>query len=375
MTTPATRQIPLVDLRGVHEPLLADLKSALERVVLTSGFTGGAEVEKFESEFATYVGARHIVGVSSGTAALHLALRASGVGRGDEVIFPGNTFIATAEAIVAVGARPIPVDVLEATAVVDPDAVDAAITPRTRAVIAVHLYGQPANMDALRAICDRHNLLLVEDAAQAVGARWRGQRVGTLGDVACFSFYPGKNLGALGDAGAIATNDDAIAARVRRLRSHGEDGKYRHLEWGSTDRLDGLQAAFLNVKLAGLEAMQARRDAVVEAYEPALAAIRGVETIKVAAEARSVHHLLVVRVEQRNKVLEGLHRRGVAASVHYPVPVHMQPCWDGVARPGQLPRTEALCATVLSLPLYPGMTINDVRHCVEALADAMKYPQ
>ena len=360
--------VPFADLWAGHEPILGELREAFERVVAASAFSGGAEVERFEQELATFVGTPHAVGVGSGTAALQLALTAAGIGRGDEVILPPNTFFATAEAIVAAGAAPVFADVDPKTALIDAAGVEAVITERTAAIVAVHLYGQTADMNALGAVAQRHGLFLLEDAAQAITSTWCGRQAGSLGDAAAFSFYPGKNLGALGEAGAVTTRDPAIAARVARLRTHGESAKYVHEEIGVNERMDGLQAAFLSVKLARLESMQRDRVDAVARYLDELAGVTEVETIVTDARAGHSYHLLVVRVPRRDDVLENLRGMGIHAGVHYPTPIHRQPAFASLdAATLTFPHAEALAASVLSLPLFPGMTGVQVERAVRAL--------
>jgi dTDP-4-amino-4,6-dideoxygalactose transaminase len=363
--------VPLVDLAAVHQPLLDELQAAFERVLSTSGFIGGVEVERFEAALAARTGAAHAVAVGSGTAALHLALLGAGIGPGDEVVVPALTFVATAEAVLATGAVPVLADVDRATALLDPVSVEHAVTARTAAVVPVHLYGQTADADRFRALADRHGLFLLEDAAQAIGAAWAGRPAGSLGDAAGFSFYPTKNLGALGDGGAVTTDDEGLARRVRLLRSHGEESKNHHVLAGFSERLDGLQAAFLSAKLAHLDSVQARRDGAAEHYRRHLPAIPGVELLTVAAPARHVHHLLVVRVPNRDAVLAALRDHGVGAAVHYPTPLHLQPACERLGKVGDFPAAEALAASVLSLPLYPGITVAQLDHCMAALAQVI----
>lgn len=367
----ASDRVPFVDMERVNGPARQALRDAFERVLASSAFIGGPEVAAFEAMLAATAGTSHAVGLSSGTAALQLALEAAGVGPGDEVILPPNTFFATAEAAAAAGADVVFADVDPATALIDPDAVRAAITPRTAALIPVHLYGQCADMDAMGRIAEQRGLFLLEDACQAIGATWAGRPAGSLGAAAAFSFYPSKNLGALGDAGALTTSRDDVAHRVLLLRDHGQESKYRHVLTGYNHRMDGLQAAFLAVKLPGLEAAQASRDRAAERYHRLLAGVPGVTTLATSPRARHVHHLLVVLVEQRDRVLAALQQRGVGASVHYPTPIHLEPAWGG--RAGAYPAAESLARRVLSLPLFPGMADGEVDRCVEALAEVVRW--
>jgi dTDP-4-amino-4,6-dideoxygalactose transaminase len=368
MTPP---RIPLVDLGVVNGVVGSGLRAAFERVMASSGFTGGEEVEKFEHELARHLGVAHVVSVASGTAALHLALAAAGVGRGDEVILPPNTFFATAEAVMATGATPVLADVAASTALLDPDAVAAVVTSRTAAIIPVHLYGQPVDGDRFADLARRHGLLLLEDAAQAFGASWRGRPAGTLGTAGAFSFYPSKNLGALGDGGAVTTSDAALARSVRLLRSHGEERRHEHLVAGSCERLDGLQAAFLRTKLAAFDQYEALREDAVGRYHEQLPAITDAELFVTDSEARHANHLLVLRVPHRDRLLKLLHDAGVGAAVHYPMPIHLQPATATLGSVGQFPVAEALADSVISLPLYPGMTHSQIDRCVHALSEAL----
>jgi len=331
-------------------------------------------VRSLEDELAGYVGVAHAVAVASGTAALTLALSAAGIGAGDEVILPANTFFATAEAVVAAGARPVLADVDPATASLDPASVAACVGPRTAGVVAVHLYGHPADMEGLQAVASERALFVLEDAAQATGASRHGRRVGSLAGAAAFSFFPTKLLGALGEGGAVTTDDSQLATRVRLLRSHGEPVKNVHEVMGFNERLDEVQAALLRVKLARLEADLQRRQGVVDQYHALLRGVADVGVPAAPAGGRSVHHLMVVTVPDRDRVLADLHANGIGAGVHYPTPIHLQPAWRAFGpapAPGDLPNAEALAASVLSLPLYPEMTPDQVERCVEALAKAV----
>ncbi len=370
--SPVPVQIPLTDLNAAHVPLRRELLVAFERVLDSGRFVSGEEVEALEGELAGYVGTGHAVAVGSGTAALTLALAGAGIGPGDEVIVPANTFFATVEAVLATGAAPVLADVSPTTASIDPASVAAAVTPRTAAVVAVHLYGCPADTERLRAVAAGTNLFLLEDAAQAMGASWEGRRVGSLGHAAAFSFFPTKILGALGEGGAVTTDDAGVASQVRLLRSHGEAVKNVHRLIGSNQRLDEVQAALLRVKLAHLAADLDARRQVVALYLRLLAGVHGVEVLATPAGARSVHHLMVVKVLQRDRVLANLHNMGIGAGVHYPTPVHMQPAWRDLGiGVGDLPRAEALAGSVLSLPLWSQMTDGQVERCVTALAEAV----
>lgn len=366
--TGVAMRIPLVDLRAQYEGIRLEIDEAVTRVLRRGEFILGEEVLAFEREWAAWCEVDHAVGVSSCTDAIRLALVALGVGPGAEVITVANTFFATAEAIAATGARPVFVDTEPLTQTMDPARLAAALTPLTAAIVVVHLYGQPADMDAIMDIASAHGVPVVEDAAQAHGARYRGRRVGGIGHLGCFSFFPAKNLGAYGDAGAVVTNDTGAAARIRRLRDHGRASKHLHVEVGHSCRLDALQAAVLRVKLPHLERWTARRRHLDSLYREALADVPGVDCVGLAPERESAHHLMVVELDGRDRVLQRLQVAGVGAGVHYPVPVHLQP---GFAHLGyaerDLPVTERAARRVLSLPLYPEMAVDHVRAVVEQL--------
>lgn len=329
----------------------------------------GHEVQAFEEEFAAYLGAAQAVGVGNGTDALALALRACAIGGGeeDEVITTAHTAVATVAAIEMAGARPVLVDIEPRTFTLDPQRVVEAITPRTKAIVAVHLYGQPADLDALQEIAATRHLQLIEDCAQAHGATWRGQRVGTFGAAAAFSFYPTKNLGAIGDGGAVVTNSATLAAQVRRLREYGWERRYVSSVPGVNSRLDELQAAILRVKLRSLDAANQKRAALAEFYDQSLARMGLVLPYR-RCESTAVHHLYVVRSSQRDVLQEHLKAQGVGTLVHYPVPVHQQPAYAGrVGGPQSLPHTEQAAREVLSLPLYPELTREEARQVVTAV--------
>lgn len=346
--------------------------AAFGRVLDSGRYVSGLEVDALEAALAHQVGAAHAVAVGSGTAALTLALLGAGVTRGDEVILPANTFFATAEAVVAAGAVPVVADVDPASASIDPASAAAQVTARTAAIVAVHLYGHPADVDSLRAVATRNGLLLLEDAAQAMGASWDGRPVGSLGDAAAFSFFPTKILGGLGEGGAVTTDDSQLANRVRLLRSHGEAVKNVHEVMGFNERLDEVQAALLMVKLSHLAEEIDQRHEVVARYHDLVRGMEGVEMVTTAPLARSVHHLMVVKVPDRNRVLAELHAMGVQASVHYPRPIHLQPAWRRLGLDsGEVPHAEALARSVLSLPLYSQMSPEQVDRCVDALTRAV----
>ena len=367
-----TQFVPLTDLNAAHGPLRAKLVAAFERVLDSGRFVSGDEVAAFETEMAEYVGVAHAVAVGSGTAALTLALMGAGIGPGDEVIIPANTFFATAEAVVAVGAVPVLADVDPRSASIDPQSVASMVTDRTAAIVAVHLYGHPVDVDGLRKVAARKRLFLLEDAAQAMGASWQGRPVGSLGDAAAFSFFPTKNLGGFGEGGAVTTSDHQLAGRIRLLRSHGEAVKNVHQVMAFNERLDEIQAALLMVKLPHLAQELAERDSVVGLYEELLGEVPGVTMLATLALARSAHHLMVVKVPDRDRVLAELHAEGIGAGVHYPTPVHHQPAWRALGlAPCELPHAEELARSVLSLPLYGQMSSEQVERCVDALTKAV----
>ena len=315
--------IEFLNLKRVNAPHQQAIQAAIQRVLDSGWYILGEETQAFEREFAQYCGAAHCIGVANGLDALHLILRAYGIGAGDEVIVPSNTFIATWLAVSQTGATPVPVEPMEATCNLDPARIEAAITPRTRAIMPVHLYGQPADMDAINEVARRHGLRVIEDAAQAHGARYKGRRTGVLGDAAAFSFYPGKNLGALGDGGAITTNDDALAATLRKLHNYGSSVKYRHDIAGVNSRLDEIQAAVLRVKLPHLDAENAQRQALAACYLEALAGLPlGLPAVLDGAEP--VWHLFVVRARQRENLQAQLSNRQIGHMVHYPIACHRQ---------------------------------------------------
>lgn len=366
-----TEPVPFLDLNRAHAELRGELDAAWQALVDVSSFIGGPPVERFETAWAAYCGTRHAVGVSDGTAAIELALAALGIGRGDEVILPGNTFIATVEAVVKVGARPVLVDVDPDTLLLDPAGAAAAITPRTAAIIGVHLYGQPCDMDALGALAARHGLALVEDAAQAHGATWRGRRAGSLGTIACFSFYPGKNLGAFGDAGAVVTDDERLAEAIRSRANHGRprDAAERCVVLDGNHRLDALQAAMLSVKLPHLDRWNRARGDIVARYREALADTGAVmPTIRPAAS--SSHHLAVVLVPERDAVKRRLAAAGIMTGIHYAIPCHQQTACAGLYAGSEvpvLPVVEAAAGRLLSLPLFPQLTAGEVQRVIDAL--------
>ena len=352
------KPIPLVDLAAQYESLKSEIHAAIDDVFRAGAYIQGPSVEAFERSFAGKLGVTHAVGCANGTASLSLALEALGIGRGDEVITVAHTFIATAEAICHVGAKPVFVDIEPAAYGMDAAALEAAITPRTRAVIPVHLYGAPCDMDAILDVARRHNLKVIEDAAQAHFATYRGRCVGSLGDCGSFSFYPGKNLGAYGDAGLISTNDSKVASVLRKLRDHGRTSKYEHDIIGYNQRMDALQAAMLSVKLRKIDAWIARRLNIAAQYDARLSAA-GFKTIAPWPHTMPVYHLYVVETSNRPAVIEALAREGIATGVHYPIPLHKQPALAGHGPHHALPVTEKAADRVISLPIYAELAVQD----------------
>ena len=360
-------KIPFLDVGATYQELKPELDEAIGRVLAGGMYILGGEVSRFEAEFAEYVGVKHCVGVGNGLEALHLALRAMGVGPGDEVIVPSNTYIATWLAVSYTGATPVPVEPDPLTYNLDPARLEAAITPRTRVIAPVHLYGQPAQMSAILEIAERHGLRVLEDAAQAQGARYDQQRVGGLGDAAGWSFYPGKNLGAFGDAGAVTTNDDALADRVRVLRNYGSQVKYYNEVKGYNSRLDELQAAVLRVKLAHLDEWNARRSALAEYYRENLAGT-SLTLPTVPNWADPVWHLFVVRTGRRDELQRHLQDNGVGTVIHYPIPPHRQEAYAELGLgEGSLPIAEAIHREVLSLPIGPHLSREAAAQVVQAV--------
>jgi dTDP-3-amino-3,4,6-trideoxy-alpha-D-glucose transaminase len=361
-------KVPFIRLDAAFPELFAELMETVERIGRNSAFTLGPELESFEAAFAEFCGTEHAVGVSSGTAALEIALRALGIGPGDEVIVPTYSFIATAEAVSTVGATPVIVDVEEETALITAEIVEAALTPRTRCVIPVHLFGRPVDMDPLLELCRSRDIAVVEDACQAHGAIYRGRPVGSLADAGCFSFYPTKNLGGWGDGGALVTSDDALAEQVRLLRSHGESPRHHHRLATGTHRLDTLQAAILEVKLRHLaDWNQRRRDAAARLRE-GLAGSSVVSPPAAAADSDHVYHLFVVRSGERDALRDHLDASGVASAVHYPTPIHLQPAYAelGLGR-GDLPVAERLASENCSLPIFPAIEDWHIAEIVAAV--------
>ena len=362
--------IPFVDLSAQYASIGPDVDAAALAVIRRGDFILGKSVDDFEAAFARYSGTAHCIGVGSGLDALRLSLQALDVGAGDEVILTANTFIATALAVSALGARPVLVDCDPRSYNIDPAMIERAITARTRMIIPVHLYGQPADMNPIAETADRHGLMIVEDAAQAHGARYRDQVCGGLGRAGCFSFYPSKNLGAFGDAGAVTTNDQALAARIKRLRSYGQASKYLHEECGSNARLDTLQAAVLSVKLASLEQWNSARGRHAARYSEQLSDVGDLVVPAVAPGLSHVFHLYVIQTEHRKELQKNLASRNIATGIHYPVPIHLQSAYKNLDyAKGAFPHTENLAGRILSLPMYPELTDPQIDRICSAIKE------
>lgn len=360
--------IPFLDLKASYLELKSELDAAYHRVMDSGWYILGKEVEAFEHAFADYCGVKHCIGVGNCLEALHLILRAMEIGPGDEVIVPANTYIATWLAVNYSGATPVPVEPNERTYNIEPTCIEEAISPRTRALVAVHLYGQPAEMDPILEIARRHNLKVIEDAAQAHGAKYKGKRTGGLGDAAGFSFYPGKNLGAFGDGGAVTTNDDILAARIRSLRNYGSRIKYYNEFKGFNSRLDELQAAFLRVKLSRLDEWNVRRNTVAKCYLEGLGGAEGLILPQVPDWSEPVWHQFVIRHPNRDAIQRKLAENGIGALIHYPIPPHLSGAYAGVGlQKGAFPIAEELAETVLSLPIGPHLSQQEVQAIIATI--------
>jgi dTDP-4-amino-4,6-dideoxygalactose transaminase len=369
-------RIEFVDLKRQYASIQGEVDAAMRAVVESAAFVGGPAMVAFEADFARYCETEHVISLANGTDALYLALRAIGVGAGDEVITVSHTFIATIAAIAQVGAQPVFADIDPDTYCLDPATLEGFITPRTKAIVPVHIYGQPCDMDPIMAVAERHGLFVLEDACQAHGARYKGRRAGGLGHLAAFSFYPGKNLGAYGDGGALTTNDAELAERVRLLRDHGRVGKYEHTAFGVNSRLDGLQAAVLGVKLRHLDRWNARRRAIAARYDERLAGLPGVTTPHEAAVAESVYHLYVIRTDRRAAVQAALNAEAIGNGIHYPIPVHRQSAWTArfgpVAPTPALALVERYASEILSLPMHPDLTDDEVDFVADVVTAAVR---
>ena len=360
--------IPFLDMKAVYAELKPDLDAAYFRVMDSGWFVLGKEVEAFEAEYAAFCGTKHCVGLGNGLEALELVLRAWDLGPGDEVIVPSNTYIATWLAVTAVGATVVAVEPTPAGPNIDPDRIAAAITPRTKAIMPVHLYGEPADMEAIVALAGRHGLKVIEDVAQAQGAKVRGRRTGALGHAGAHSFFPSKNIGAIGDGGAVTTDDAQLAERLRVLRNYGSRVKYVNLERGYNSRLDELQAAFLRAKLPKLHAWNERRRVLAARYTDRLAGIPGLGLPRAPQWAEPVWHLYVVRTRRRAELVKALDKAGIGSLIHYPIPPHLQQAYADLGWPaGTFPLAEALAETVLSLPMGPHMKLEEVDEVAAAV--------
>ncbi|EAW36205.1 DegT/DnrJ/EryC1/StrS aminotransferase family protein [Lyngbya sp. PCC 8106] len=377
-------KIPPLDLGQQYKLIAQEVSLAVGKVLASGYYIGGTEVEQFEQQFGKYIGVSECIGCNSGTDALFLALRALDIGPGDEVIVPVFTFIATAEVVSAVGATPVFVDIEANTFNLDVNQVETAITSQTKAIIPVHLFGQSVNMTRLMAIARTHHLAVIEDCAQATGATWDGQKVGYIGDIGCFSFFPTKNLGACGDGGAVTTNDQAIAAKIRIIKDHGQSSKYNSAVVGINSRLDALQAAILNVKLRYLDQWNAQRDRIARRYHQLLGVVPGLILPQELPDGQSVWNQYTVRVMprssengsswifDRNVVRAQLQEQGISTMIYYPVPLHLQPLYQNLDdQPGQFPVAEQLCQEVLSLPIFPELTTVQQDCVIYAIKDCL----
>ncbi len=361
-------KVKFLDLKAQYETISAEIEQAIREVLDSSAFSGGPFVESFEASFARYCGCRHAVGLGSGTDALWLSLLAMGIGSGDEVITVPNTFFATAEAISLTGARPVLVDVDERTYTMDPALLESRITGQTRAIIPVHLFGQMADMDPLMDIARRHGLKVIEDACQAHGAEYHGRRAGSIGDVGVFSFYPGKNLGAYGEAGAVVTDDEEIYQKLRLLRDHGQRRKHDHQLVGCNARMDGLQGAVLSVKLRHLDRWNSARRQRASWYKELLGGAQGLILPQESSGRQHIYHIYCVRLDDRERVLAELEKQDIGCAVHYPVPIHLQKAYAGLGyRAGSFPVSEQCAGQSLSLPMYAELDSSQVQQVAERL--------
>lgn len=362
--------VPFLDLKAQYKTIKDEISAAINEVIENTAFAGGPFVAKFENEFAKFCGVQHAIGVGNGTDALWASLVALGIGAGDEVITTPNTFIATAEAISLSGATPVFVDIDEQTHNINPALIEAAITPKTKAIIPVHLFGQPADMDPIMAIAEKHGLKVVEDACQAHGAEYKGRKAGSIGAAGCFSFYPGKNLGAYGEGGGIVTNDEALAAKIRMFRDHGQAKKYYHDIIGWNARLDGIQGAVLNVKLKYLSDWNEARRKHARDYTAGLSSIKEVIVPQEAQYAKHVYHIYALRVQDRDKFMAYLNEKGIACGIHYPIPLHLQNAYAFMQKgPGSFPVAEKCASEYVSLPMFAELTNEQVAYIVEQIKE------
>lgn len=365
--------VPFLNLKAQHDTLREEFSAAFHEVIESSAFAGGPFVSRFEKEFAPYCGSDYAIGLGSGTEALWLVLLAKGVGPGDEVITVPSTFLATAEAITYCGAKPVFVDIEEETYTLDPKKLEQAITPRTKAIIPVHLFGQVADMDPIMEIANRHGLFVLEDACQAHGAEYRGRRAGSIGIAGAFSFYPGKNLGALGEAGAVVTSDLKLKEEIEMLRDHGQRKKYHHAVVGWNARMDGIQGAILSIKLKHLEAANAARRRNAELYRKLLAGEPGLRLPVEAKDRKHVYHLFAVRAQRRDAIIQHLATLGIHCGIHYPIPVHLQEAYAGLGLGrGSFPVAERCADEFISLPMFPELTVDQIEAVARELKSAIR---
>lgn len=366
-------KVPFLDLASHHAPFKGEFIRAIKEVIASGAFAGGVYVNAFEEEFAQYCETKYAIGVGSGTEALWLTLLALKIGPGDEVITSPTTFMATAEAITFCGAKPVFADIDPATYTIDPEAVEKAITARTKAIIPVHIFGQPADMNPVQEIARKHGLFIIADACQAHGARYHGKPIGTLGNAVCFSFYPGKNLGAFGEAGAIVTGDERLQEKIRVLRDHGQERKYHHTMIGWNCRMDGIQAAVLRIKLKHLDSANQLRRAHAEEYDRALKSVQEIQIPLQAHYAWHVYHVYAIRTRQREEVIDSMTASGVGCGIHYPVPVHLQEAYHHLRyATGSFPVAERCARDFISLPMYPELSSAQIEKVVRALKAALK---
>jgi dTDP-4-amino-4,6-dideoxygalactose transaminase len=361
-------KVPFLDLKTQYQTIKPEIQTALNEVLENTAFAGGPFVAKFEKEFAAFCECKHAVGVGSGTDALWLALLALGVGKGDEVITVPDTFIATAEAITYCGAEPVFVDIEESNYNMNPALLKKAITKKTKAIIPVHLFGQPADMDPILEIARKHNLAVIEDACQAHDSRYKGKKAGTMGQAGCFSFYPGKNLGAYGEAGAVVTDSEEIAAKIRGFRDHGQQKKYYHDRIGWNARMDGFQGAVLSVKLQYLNQWNEARRSHAKLYSDRLKGLKNLTLPAEADYARHVYHLYAIRVQNRDALIDSLAEKGISCGIHYPVPIHLQQAYGYMnLKPGALPVAEKCASEFVSLPMYPELTVEQIAYVADQI--------
>lgn len=363
--------VPFLDLKAQYASIKHEIDPAIQSILNSCTFAGGPAVEAFEKAFAMYCGAKHCIAVGNGTSALELILRGEGIGAGDEVITVANSFFASAEAISNANATPVLVDCKESDALIDVSAIEAVITKKTKAIIPVHLYGQCADMNAVKMIATKYKLLVIEDACQAHGSTYKGMKAGNLADAAAFSFYPGKNLGAYGEGGAVTTNDEHLAKKIRMLRDHGMPEKYVHAVIGRNERLDGIQGAILGVKLSHLDAWNTARRSHAKLYRSLLSTETRIELFDAHPDRESNYHLFVVRVQNRDAVQTKLKEKNIGTGIHYPIPIHRQKAYEGRWVKGDFPVSEKLADTILSLPMYAEMTEEMIKEVSRALIESL----